>query len=309
MNSFLQHYHLVYAAKAAALFALLVAIFVPLERLFALHPTNLWRKQVGVDLGWYFLNSLVVTVIIAVPVFVLTTLLRGADPGGFYSTVASWPIWVTAPLSLLVADFGSYWGHRAFHAVPFLWRFHAIHHSAEHMDWLVNTRSHPIDVVLTRLSGLIPLYFLGLAQASPRNPGQMVLLVSLIGTVWTYFIHANVRCRLGPLEWLISTPAFHHWHHTNDEHRDKNFAAMFPWIDRIFGTSWLPNYWPPEYGIDAKTSHRLMDQLLDPIFPPAATSNTASTPSQTGNSPQPGQAMVPAPSSMSAPEVAKKTGI
>lgn len=70
-----------------------------------------------------------------------------------------------------------------------------------------------------------------------------VRVVTIVGTIWSFFIHAKVRIRLGPLEWLISTPAFHHWHHTNDQHRDRNFAAIFPVIDLIFGTSWLPKHW------------------------------------------------------------------
>ncbi len=83
---------------------------------------------------------------------------------------------------------------------------------------------------------------------------------------------------MGPLEWLISTPAFHHWHHTNDEHRDQNFAAIFPIYDKVFGTAWLPKHWPPVYGIDAKVSPTFMGQLLDPISAPADAFNSPSTP-------------------------------
>jgi sterol desaturase/sphingolipid hydroxylase (fatty acid hydroxylase superfamily) len=255
--------------RLAVWLVLLVAIFVPLERLFALHPAKIWRKEVGVDLAWYFINSLLPAVIIAVPLSILASALRGIDPGGLYSAVATWPLWVKLPVVLVVNDVGAYWGHRASHAFPFLWRFHAIHHSAEHLDWLVNTRAHPFDMVFTRLSGLAPVYLLGLAQATGRGLDPVVALMTIIGTIWTFFIHANIRFRLGPLEWLISTPAFHHWHHTNDEHRDRNFAAIFPWIDRLFRTAWLPQHWPPVYGIDAKVSPTLAGQLLDPLAPPA----------------------------------------
>ena len=244
---------------------LLVAIFVPLERLFALHPAKLWRKQTGIDLAWYFINSLLPAAIIAIPLSFLARALRGADPAGLYSTVAAWPVWVRMPAILLVSDLGSYWAHRASHAWPFLWRFHAIHHSAEQLDWLVNTRAHPFDMVFTRLCGLIPVYLLGFAQAGTNAADPVVGIVALFGTVWTFFIHANIRARLGPLEWLISSPAFHHWHHTNDEHRDRNFAAIFPFWDRLFGTVWLPKHWPPAYGVDAKISPTFTGQLLDPL--------------------------------------------
>ena len=142
------------------------------------------------------------------------------------------------------------------HTYPLLWRFHAIHHSAEHVDWLVNTRAHPFDMVFTRLSGLTPVYLLGLAQTTGRQIDPAVAIITIFGTLWTFFIHANIRVRLGPLEWLISSPAFHHWHHTNDEHRDTNFAFVFPFIDKLFGTAWLPKQWPPVYMASTRRSPR-----------------------------------------------------
>jgi len=245
----------------------LVCVFVPLERLFALHPARLWRKQAGVDLGWYVINSLLPAVILAVPIAALSRALRGLDPAGLYSAVAAWPLWLKTIAVLVVSDFGAYWGHRALHSVPFLWRFHAVHHSAEQMDWLVNSRAHPFDIVLTRLAGLAPVYLLGLGQARGGQIDPAIAAITIAGMTWTFFIHANVRCRLGPLEWLVSSPAFHHWHHTNDKHRDRNFAALFPWIDRLFGTAWLPKYWPAVYGTDTKVASSLTGQLLDPLGP------------------------------------------
>jgi len=247
---------------------LLVAIFVPLERLFTLHPARIWRPQTGVDLVWYFLNSLLPAAIIAFPLALLAGVLHGIDPGGFYTFMAHLPLWIRILLMLVITDLGAYWYHRASHAYPVLWRFHAIHHSAEHIDWLVNTRAHPVDLVLTRLAGFVPIYLLGLAQVNNGRLDTAVVLVTIFGTIWTFFIHANIRWRLGPLEWLISSPAFHHWHHTNDEHRDRNFASIFPLIDRIFGTAWLPRYWPPVYGIDGKVPPTFNGQLLEPLTKP-----------------------------------------
>ncbi len=244
---------------------LLVCLFVPLERLFALHPAKIFRKEVGVDLAWYFINSIVPAAVIAGPLVILAKALHGADPGGLYSAVAKLPLWVELPITLFISDLGSYWAHRAMHTYPFLWRFHSIHHSAESVDWLVNTRAHPFEMVFQRMAGIVPLYLLGFAQASSAPVDPIVLWVQILGTIWTFFIHANVRWRLGPLEWLFTTPAFHHWHHTNDEHRDKNFAALFPCIDWAFGTAWLPKYWPPSYGIDAEVPSTLKGQLFDPI--------------------------------------------
>ena len=244
---------------------LLMVVFVPLERLFTLRPAKLWRAQTGVDLAWYFINSIVPAAIIAVPLAMLAQALATINPLGLYSAVLTWPLWIKLLAAFVVNDIGAYWYHRFTHINPWLWRFHAVHHSAEHVDWLTNTRDHPVDMVFTRMAGLVPVYLLGLGQATPGGMTDTAAIISIVGIFWSFLIHANVWFRFGPLEWLVSTPAFHHWHHSNDEHRDKNFAAIFPVIDRVFGTLYLPKSYPTVYGIDAAISPTLAGQLLDPL--------------------------------------------
>jgi sterol desaturase/sphingolipid hydroxylase (fatty acid hydroxylase superfamily) len=136
------------------------------------------------------------------------------------------------------------------------------------VDWLTNTRAHPIDMMLVRLGGLVPVYLLGLASATGGGLDPVTLWVSIIGTVWSFAIHANVRWRFGPLEWLVATPAFHHWHHTNCEKRDRNFSAVFPVVDRVFGTAYLPQHLPSVYGIDGHVAPGFTGQLIDPLLGP-----------------------------------------
>src|SRR5207244_4206653 len=102
------------------------------------------------------------------------------------------------------------------------------------MDWLVNSRAHPVDKLVMRFSGLLPMYVLGLAQPLGNNLDYVPMIVAVVSNIWGFFIHSNVNWRLGWLEWLISSPAFHHWHHTNDgpELINKNYAAMLPLVDR-----------------------------------------------------------------------------
>jgi sterol desaturase/sphingolipid hydroxylase (fatty acid hydroxylase superfamily) len=88
-----------------------------------------------------------------------------------------------------------------------------------------------------------------------------------VATLWGFFIHANLRWRFGWLEWLISTPGFHHWHHTNDEHVNKNFASMLPCMDKLFGTWYMPGKWPTKYGTDTPVAPGLPVQLLQPFLP------------------------------------------
>lgn len=250
---------------------LLAVLFAPLERLFTLRPRH-GAREIAHDLGYYYLNSILPALLLAPPLALLAALVRQVTPEAYTDAVRDLPFWLVLSLGLVVAEIGAYWGHRWCHHSPFLWRFHAVHHSVEHVDWLANTRAHPLDMVFTRLCGLAPLYALGLASPEATGAAAMVpVYVTLFGTVWSFFVHANVRWRFGALEQVIATPAFHHWHHTNDENRDRNFAALMPWIDRLFGTLHLPKSWPPVYGIDEPVRGSMTQQLFDPLLPPPRT--------------------------------------
>ena len=194
-------------ARLCAWLTILVVVFVPLERLFAAHPREILRKGIGTDLCYYFLSSLLPAMLLSVPIGMLAWAVRRFVPEGLLATTAAWPFWARALAGLVAGEIGYYWGHRWSHEDPFLWRFHSIHHSAEHVDFLVNTRVHPVDMVFSRFCGLVPIYVLGLG--GPVGPANSVipLLVTMIGTIWGFFIHANVKWRFGPLEWFISTPA------------------------------------------------------------------------------------------------------
>jgi sterol desaturase/sphingolipid hydroxylase (fatty acid hydroxylase superfamily) len=246
--------------------AILAAIFVPLERFFTLRPSARRDGSVAADLVFYFLNSLLPSVLLAVPLAALAAAIRGVEPSHFVSSVAALPLWVRLAAALVVGEVGAYWAHRLSHVVPFLWRFHAVHHAPEHLDWLVNTRAHPFDMVFTRLCALAPIYALGLQSSAGSSPGLVPVVVTLLGTVWSFFVHANVRWRFGVIERVVATPAFHHWHHTNDENINKNYAALLPFVDTLFGTYHLPKQWPPCYGINEQIAPTTRGQLIEPLL-------------------------------------------
>jgi len=228
----------------------------------------MFRKAIVTDVAYYFLSSLIPGFLLGAPIALLAWLVHHAIPVAFTSAVRAWPTWLQIAVGFVVGDIGAYWGHRWTHEIPFLWRFHAIHHSAEHVDFMVSTRAHPVDMVFTHFCGLIPLYVLGLAAPS-GGASLVAILFLLLGTVWGFFIHANVRWRFGPLERLISTPAFHHWHHTNDgpAYVNKNYATFLPWVDRLFGTLYLPkDRQPAHYGIDEPLPANFLGQLVGPFL-------------------------------------------
>jgi sterol desaturase/sphingolipid hydroxylase (fatty acid hydroxylase superfamily) len=256
------------AARLALWLAVFAAVFVPIERFFALHRQKIFRKEIAVDLGYYFLNGLLPGLMLGPPISVAVLAIHQVVPGGVLGAIAGWPIWLKACATMAVGETAYYWAHRLSHQIPFLWRFHAVRHSAEQMDFLVNTRMHPVDLVWSRMAMLTPIYALGLADPVRFGDGLIAAIVLISGSTWGYFIHSNVGWRLGPFEWLLTTPGFHHWHHTRgDKRRDCNYASMLPVLDRIFGTHYLPDAWPERYGIDEKMPDSVACQFIQPLAP------------------------------------------
>ncbi len=137
-----------------------------------------------------------------------------------------------------------YWTHRAYHEVPLLWRLHAVHHSAKHMDWLAGSRQSIVELLITRTLILAPIYVLGFSK-------EVIDAYIVIVGIQAVFNHANVSVRLGPLSYVIVTPNFHHWHHSQDtEAIDRNYAAHFAFLDHLFGTAvQADRKWPEHYGV------------------------------------------------------------
>jgi sterol desaturase/sphingolipid hydroxylase (fatty acid hydroxylase superfamily) len=241
--------------------AILVAVFVPLERVFAVHPKKIFRKGLGTDLGYYFLSSLLTALLLSGPVGILAWAAHRIVPAAFLAFTAALPFWARLVAGFVVGEVGYYWSHRWSHQFPFLWRFHSIHHSAEHVDFLVSSRAHPFDMVFGRFCGLVPIYVLGLAGTGGAQGSEVPIVLGLIAFAWGFFIHADLRWRFGPLEWLISTPA------------NRNYASTLPWVDWIFGTYYLPrSEWPVAYGTDEPVPDSLVGQLAYPLrtqFPEA----------------------------------------
>ena len=258
---------------------LLLLIFVPLERLAPARAPG--RRRWSADILYYFLNSLLPPKLIVLAVVLVVWAMRAGLPHGLFPALADLPQWTRFVLALLVAEIGFYWGHRWMHASSRLWKFHALHHSASDMTWLVNTRAHPVDLTLTRLCGLLPLYVLGISRLDGATVDTLPLLVALVMNLWGYLIHANVRFNLRPLQSLIATPAFHHWHHecvagdaAGSGHGHSNFAAMLPLLDRLFGTyREAGTARPQRFGTDTPVPDAVVDQVMAPFMPLHASSS------------------------------------
>src|SRR5271167_1024539 len=154
------------------------------------------------------------------------------------------PFWVQLPVYVVASDFLLYWNHRLFHGAS-LWRFHAVHHSAEEVDWTTAYRFHPVNLWLGSFLVSAVMLFLGL------SPTVLLFLVAF-DTTTAAFVHANLNWTLGPLKYVVATPVFHRWHHTlPDEGGNSNFAPTFAFWDWIFGTFYMPEgKLPQTFGCD-----------------------------------------------------------
>jgi lathosterol oxidase len=220
----------------------LAMLFVPLERLFARLPgQGIFRPEWLTDLLHFGVSHLLVQATVLLTLVPAAVFFKWAVHPAVQRAVAAQPAVLQVAEVVLVADLSQYAVHRLFHAVPLLWRFHAVHHSSQALDWLAASRIHLVDAMVTRALAFVPLYVLGF------EPGPVYAYLVFV-SFHAIFVHANVRFRFGWLEAVVGTPKFHHWHHATAP-VDRNFAIHLPVIDRVFGTHHLPAAFPEAYGI------------------------------------------------------------
>ena len=153
---------------------------------------------------------------------------------GFGLWPKHYPIVVQAIFVFLIADFGRYWEHRLMHQVPALWRFHALHHSAEKLTILKTYRNHFIERCFQSILSFGPLVLLG-------APPSLILVYSVPNIFLGLFSHSNIDLRLGLLEFVINGPGAHRIHHSIDaKEGNTNFGSAIVIWDIVFGTYTCP---------------------------------------------------------------------
>lgn len=216
-------------------FTLLVmaGLFIPLEAWFPIAPARPKGRAVATCVGLFLLNTLLMQALGA-PVLDWLEERFATDEA---------PSWARLLAVFVLADVAGYWMHRAAHRVPWLWRWHSVHHAPTELNWLEAWRQHPVDFVLHGLAVGLPGALLGASLAE-------VASVVLLRKLFTSLLHANVRWRWGPLEGVLASPAFHRVHHSADPRDfDTNFAGTFAWVDALFGTHRRAEAFPPALGL------------------------------------------------------------
>ena len=194
------------------------------------------------------------------PVMLLFPLLEPVRPQSLVMLLSGLPLVALIALAFLTQEFLIYWGHRLSHEVPILWRFHAVHHSSEQLDWVAGERRHPVDGAFMAFFVGVPLMLLGFDLVD-------LLWLGVFNSLWDMTIHANLGWRLKFMKGLWVTTEYHHWHHVVDKAiRNRNYAGALPLFDWIFGTYFLPaDKLPRGYGIDTPMPNSYLGQLIQPF--------------------------------------------
>lgn len=232
----------------AAVFTLLAALVTQCNK-----GPAWWRKpDLSTDLCWTVLPQLAYGYASTAMVVLGTMAFYGIGPrwdaaqflAEGHGPLAGLGFWPQVALYLLGSDLVMYVTHRWFHTDR-LWRFHAVHHSSEQLEWVSATRFHPVDALLHGTLSNVVMLLLGV---SPEVLAAMVPF----NVVTAALVHANLDWDFGPFRYVLASPVFHRWHHTSaDRGGSSNFAGTFPAYDLLFGTFHMPRGERPDaYGVD-----------------------------------------------------------
>jgi sterol desaturase/sphingolipid hydroxylase (fatty acid hydroxylase superfamily) len=244
-------------------------VFAVLSRLSPCNTGKPWWEKRGLvtDLCyWIFVPIFTrylrigVTVLLTIWLFHINDGLKIAE---FYEhghgPLSRLPFWMQAIGYLVITDFVLYWIHRGFHR-GFLWKYHAVHHAPEDLEWISASRFHPVNLALG--TGLVDVIAL-LCGVTP----DIFLVIGPFNIITSCMVHANLDWTFGPLRHVFVSPVFHRWHHARAV-CDKNSASTFSLWDVMFGTYHMPaGQLPSGYGIDDKEMPEgLMPQLVYPLL-------------------------------------------
>jgi sterol desaturase/sphingolipid hydroxylase (fatty acid hydroxylase superfamily) len=231
----------------------LAIAFTLLTSFWACNPGKPWwrKSDIVTDLCYWFFIPVIarylrigLLIVGAAVLFNITTadgLVAFYDNG--HGPLAALPLPLQMVIFLVGEDFIMYWSHRWFHGRR-MWKYHAVHHSTEELEWISAARFHPVDLFLRGVSSDVIMLLIGI------SPNVLVVLGPLT-IAHSAFVHANLDWTLGRFKYVIAGPVFHRWHHTAaDRGGEKNFAPTFPILDVIFGTFYMPKgELPDHYGV------------------------------------------------------------
>jgi sterol desaturase/sphingolipid hydroxylase (fatty acid hydroxylase superfamily) len=241
-----------------------LAIFMTLENLLPFLTQSAYRKKQK----WHNIGNLAVS-------FVFNASLSGVITGcimyanqhkfGFLHLLPI-PTWISFILGILFCDLNSYVAHRLYHRVPLFWRFHRVHHSDVELDATSALRLHPFEFIFQAVTQATILPLLGVSMASFVIYFTIALPLFIIN-------HANLKYprwfeRVFSIVFI--TPDWHRVHHSSRQvETDSNYADVFSFWDRFFGTHKTADIKEIQFGLNEQREHKdqtLLAQLKTPFI-------------------------------------------
>jgi sterol desaturase/sphingolipid hydroxylase (fatty acid hydroxylase superfamily) len=203
-----------------------------------------FRDGFWIDLVWY---TLIQSFFLKILIFDFIILPIDHRLGlSSLQLISHWPVALQVLFFLVTHDLYIYWFHRWQHHSKILWRTHEAHHSVTQVDWIAGSRSHAVEIMINQTIEFAPIILLG---ADPI----VVPIKACIDAVWGMYIHSNIDVRSGKWHYFINGPEMHQWHHAETkETYFANYATKFAFWDWLFGTAYLPNKKPVEFGLPYK---------------------------------------------------------
>jgi sterol desaturase/sphingolipid hydroxylase (fatty acid hydroxylase superfamily) len=176
---------------------------------------------------------------------------------------SQWPLWLQLAFAILVADFGITFAHYASHKVRWLWRLHAVHHSAERMYGFNGLMKHPLHQAIETATGTTPLVLIGM-------PLEVGALLGFAVAIQLLLQHSNVDMRVGALTYFWAVAPGHRHHHIASKAKgDVNFGLFTMLWDHLLGTFVIGRPAPRdgELGVAGRPDFpvRYWSQLVEPF--------------------------------------------
>ena len=228
-----------YPLEPVAIVVQVTAIFLILGLEFAIPFKGTWgdiRNATRADVIYFLLAA----PIDRLQSVLLIGLLAGTAQYHQYIQVFDfWPkdahVLLQLFLVILIVDFFKYWYHRWTHEVPFLWKFHSIHHSLDRLEMLRASYFYPIDIFLTVAIGTFALLMFGVGY-------EVIIFHNVFAGITGLLNHSNADLDCGFFDHFLNSPGHHRTHHWVDlKGSQTNYGSFFNFVDRIFGTRYLPD--------------------------------------------------------------------
>ena len=125
----------------------------------------------------------------------------------------------------------------------------------DHCDIVLSPDPETFNVPINQTIEFLPIVLLG-------SPPEVIAYKGVMSAVWGMYIHSNLDLHTGKLQRIINGPEMHRWHHSTGKGRNRNFATKLAIWDWIFGTAFLPETKPDEYGLKTSFPNNYFTQTL-----------------------------------------------